>query len=490
MIRWYPALRAAAQIAIVARYPLEADERGMTMTTDMATGTSGPKLDWSIGMGWRLSLMMFLQYAIWGAWLPLLWSFLQDYRGFTGTEIGWMFTAGGVGAIFGPFIAGQIADRWFNTERYLGISHIAGAVVVWYMADVSSFWGFLSMAIVYSLIYSPTIALTNSLSFHHMPNRDRDFGWVRLWGTVGWIAVGIGIGQWLLYHYTPEYADAVAKTAKQAMGMQDAFRLSAILGVIMGLYCFTLPRTPPQKGQEKFAFAETLKEVRVNPLLTLFLIAVPVSMIHQFYFMFTAPFLGAFQNQAGETADAINTVFGVGGGGLMTIGQMAEILVLFLIPFVAAKWSRKSLLVIGLCAYAARMFLFSQVEWLHAQVGIPPLATLITGVSLHGLCFGCFIFVAFMVVDEETSNDVKATAQNLFNLVIVGIGVVVGSIVSGWIHAWSQDPVIEGGIALVGDDGKPITVTNWIDLFSVPMYAALACLVLMLIFYPGRKASA
>ncbi|MBT4767828.1 MAG: MFS transporter [Phycisphaerae bacterium] len=439
------------------------------------------------GLGSRLSFMMFLQYAIWGAWLPLLYPFLRNYRKFSDGDIGWMFMAGGVGAIFGPFIAGQVADRWFNTEKYLGLSHIVGAVLVWFMADISSFWGFLSIAVVYSMIYTPTLALTNSLAFHHMPDRDRDFGKVRVWGTIGWVVVGIGIGQWLLYQYTPEGADAAQKTAEQAIGMHDAFRLSAVLGVLMGVYCFFLPRTPPQRGEQKFAVAETLKEVRRNPLLMLFLIAVPVSMIHQFYFVYTSQFLGAYQNEAGATAEAINKVLGVGGGGLMTIGQMTEILVLAMIPLVAAKWSRKTLLLIGLCAYALRMFLFSQVQWLHVDLGIPELATLIAGVSLHGLCFGCFIFVAFMVVDEETTKDVKATAQNLFNLVIVGIGIVAGSLVAGYIGEWATHAVMEGGSPVIGGDGNPVMAKDWSQLFSVPMYAALACLALMLVFYPRHQ---
>ena len=436
------------------------------------------------GLGSRLSLMMFLQYAIWGAWLPFLFVFLKDELRFEGWEIGWMFTAGGIGAIFGPFIAGQVADRYFNTERYLGLSHVAGAFVVFFMSRVenipsaieggvgSGFWLFLSLSILYSLIYAPTIALTNSLAFHHMPDRDRDFGRVRLWGTLGWIAVGIFVGQLLYMYYTPLDATAKVMAAEQAAGMVNAFRISAILGLAMGIYCFTLPRTPPQSGKEKFAFAETLREVRSAPLVVLFLVAVPISMIHQFYFIYTAPFLLEYQNNGEGLTKAINSIFGVGGGGLMTIGQCMEIVVLFLIPFVAAKWSRKTLLIIGIAAYAARMFLFSQVDWLNSAVGIPDMVTLITGVTLHGLCFGCFIFVAFMIVDEECSSDVKATAQNLFNLIIVGVGIVVGSLFSTMlVGEWAT---IDGTL----DFGR---------LFSVPMYMAIGCLLLMLAFYPGRK---
>ena len=414
-----------------------------------------------LGLGSRLSVMMFLQYAIWGAWLPLLWPFLHDYRGFSSGDIGYMFMAGGVGAIIGPFIAGQLADRRFNTESYLGVSHLIGAAIVWQLAWVESYWVFFAISIVYSVVYAPTIALTNSLAFHHMPDRDRDFGFVRLWGTVGWIVVGVGIGQWLLHSYSAE---------EVAHGMMDAFKLSAVLGVVMGIYCFTLPKTPPQRGSEQSATAEALKEIEVNPLLTLFLLAVPVSMIHQFYFVYTSGFLGEYQAQAEGAVKAINTVFGVGGGGLMTIGQMAEILVLFLIPFVAGKWSRKTLLAIGLCAYALRMFLFSQVDWINSVTGMGEIGILIAGIALHGLCFGCFIFVAFMVVDEECTGDVKASAQNLFNLVIVGVGIVLGSYVAGQIGDWATT------------DG----IMDWSALFSIPMYAAVVCLGLLLFYYPGR----
>ena len=158
----------------------------------------------------------------------------------------------------------------------------------------------------------------------------------------------------------------------------------------------------------------------------------------------------------------------------MTIGQMAEILVLFLIPFVASTWSRKTLLAIGLAAYALRMFLFSQVEWLQATTGMAEIGILMGGIALHGLCFGCFIFVAFMVVDEECTSDVKASAQNLFNLVIVGIGIVLGSYVAGQIGDWATA------------DG----VMNWSKLFSIPMYAAVVCLGLLLAFYPGKARAA
>jgi nucleoside transporter len=416
----------------------------------------------------RLSIMMFLQYAIWGAWLPLLFPFLLNHRHLTPGQIGNMFAVGALGAILAPFIAGQIADRWFATQKFLGISHILGGALVWQLATIDTYWGFLAFSLLYSVIYSPTLSLTNSISFHHLPDRDRDFGKVRWWGTFGWICVGIGIGQWLLRMHTPAGLDKAAQEAEQFAGMADAFRLSAILGVVQGVFCFTLPNTPPTKGKQSNATFEALGEIKKQPLLTLFLLAVPVSCIHQFYFVHASNFLGKFQS---DTASKINEYFGVGGGGLMTIGQMAEVLVLMSMPIVSKTLSRKALLGIGLCAYALRMALFAYVDPISTTTHVDPIAILMLGVALHGLCFGSFIFVAFMIVDEETTKDVRASAQSLFNLVIVGIGIIVGSKIAGSVADWATTN----------------KVTDYTKLFSVPMWASVACLSVLVTFYPSKN---
>ena len=189
-------------------------------------------------------------------------------------------------------------------------------------------------------------------------------------------------------------------------------------------------------------------------------------MIHQFYFVHTSGFLTALQvrqESAQSFATAINKILGLGGGGLMTVGQMTEIAVLALIPFFAKKVSRKTLLAVGIIAYGLRMALFAYTT---------SIVPILIGVALHGFCFGCFIFVAFMVVDEETSKDVRASAQNLFNLVVMGLGITVGS----WfaIYVVGQWAVVEGK-------------TNYTRLFSVPMWMSVACLVLLMLFYRGGK---
>ncbi len=415
----------------------------------------------------RLSVMMFLQYAIWGAWLPLLWPYLSTVHGFKPEEISMVFAMGAMGAIIAPFIAGQVADRWFNTERYLALAHILGGLLIFQLAELNTFNEFLVFSFVYSLLYSPTMPLSNALAFTHMPDRER-FGRVRLWGTVGWIAVGIAMGQFLLYKHSPAGMSGAALALEQAKGMANAFRLSGALGIAMGLYCFTLPATPPKRGRSANAFGEAVGEiVRSRELLTIFLLAVPVSCIHQFYFVHTSGFLGSVQRDLGA-GDPFSVVFGVGGGGLMTVGQMAEIVVLGAMAMWQKCCSKRNLFLIGLLAYGLRMLCFAYGADIAASLGVSPLVVLITGVALHGVIFGCYIFLAFIVLDEHTSDDVRASAQSIFNLVIVGVGVIVGSWVSGEVAKWATV------------DGK----LDYTKLFSVPMWASFACLLLFFLMYP------
>ena len=428
--------------------------------------------------------MMFLQYAIWGAWLPLLYPYLLGHRGFSLDQVGMILAAGAVGAIFGPFVAGQVADRYFDTQKFLAVSHLLGALLVWLLASTEGFGVFLGLSLLYGFVYAPTLALTNSLCFHHLTDRDKQFGPIRLWGTIGWIVAGLAMGHWLLLKHTPEGTDALIKAAQDA-GRADAFRLSAVLGLLMGLYCLTLPHTPPAKNvREANATLEAIKEVRRQPLVTLFLLAVPISVIHQFYFVHTSEFLSELQRQSAAAQSAagwINNILGVGGGGLMTIGQMAEIAVLALIPLVAKRISRKTLLAVGIIAYAARMALFAYAA--------DYMSAVLLGVALHGLCFGCFIFVAFMIVDEETKTDVRASAQNLFNLVIVGLGIIVGSwFATSIVGRWATHVVLDDvGQPMLNEAAEALTRMDYTQLFSIPMWISLACLLVLIVFYPGGK---
>ena len=507
------------------------------------------------GLNARLSIMMFLQYGIWGAWLPLFFSYLTEYRGFSGEDAGLMFSIAAIGALVAPFVAGQIADRLFNTEKFLGLSHIIGAALVWQLAEFASFWSLLVFGLVYSLVYAPTLSLTNALAFHHLPDRDRDFGKVRVWGTIGWIVVGIGMGQYLLHSYNWSDEDAVQalvhevlpsgipadlrasledpdivkglmnlpeapsdqamavrnvldldglakdparlaeiratlvgaeggdltpeakailmggilfsedaikerKARHLAGGKADSFKLSAILGLILGLFCFSLPKTPPHKGESPLAFVAAFTEVKLQPLLTLFLVSFPIACVHQFYFVRTEGFLGSLDVET----PLIDSIFGIGGGP-MTIGQIAEIFVLALMPLAATRFSRKALLTVGLLAYIVRFAVFAYLPY--AWAVYPALA-------LHGLCFGCFFFIAFMIIDESTTSDVRASAQSLYNLVIIGVGVIVGNLAAGYVDTLAMT-----------DEGVDFRI-----LFSVPMWVTMACLMALLVLYPEGKRAA
>jgi len=396
--------------------------------------------------------------------LPLLWPFLFEYRGFTAGQIGNIYAVSAVGAFLGPFIAGQIADRYFATEHFLAISHVLAGLVAWSMATVDSYLGFLSCSLAYSLLYLPTVSLTNSLSFHHLPDRYRDFGKIRVWGTVGWIVVGIVVGQWLWHVHTPAGATPEQIRAAQVAGMADAFRLSGVLGVSMGLFCLLLPHTPPCPGLQKYAAWEALTEIRKQPLVTLFLIAVPISCVNQLYMIHAAGFLGRYQLRLSEW---INAIFGVGGGGLMTIGQISEVGVLALMPWLVRRFSHRALLAAGLFASAVRLFLFAYVD----ALPVPPLLSLVVAIAMNGISFGCFVFVGYMIVDEKTTEDVRASAQSLFNLTTFGMGLFAGSYFAAGVASWASTA------------GR----LDYTRLFGLPMWASLACWLALLVFYPRER---
>jgi nucleoside transporter len=402
----------------------------------------------------RLSLMMFLEFAIQGAWLPLLFGFLHNHRGLDDVTVGNILAVGAVGAMLSPLVAGQIADRYMNAERVMAFCHFIAAGLVFRIAYATNPNELYLHSFLYGLFLTPTLALVNAISFRHLPDRGRDFGKVRVWGTAGWVVAGIAIGHWLLFK-------AGNDQALQYKYMADAMKTAAVLGVCLGLYCFTLPATPPAKGREKFAPAEALKEILRQPLLTLFLLAFPVAALHAFFFARAAEYLTSGPVKLPD-ASWINKIFGVGGAGLMTVGQMSELVVLSLMPLIVKRVPRKVLFAIGLSAYALRFFVFAY---------LPSAPAIICALALHGIVFGCFFFLVFITLDEYTTKDVRSSAQNVFNLIIFGVGVIGGNWFSGWLghHVSSADKVI-----------------NWQTFYAIPGFITLACLLALLIFYPNR----
>ena len=371
-----------------------------------------------------LSLMMLLQYAVWGAWLPLAGRYLsapvaQGGLGFTGGQIGLILgLAGSLGAIASPFVAGQLADRYFRTERFLAALLVIGGVIKWVTSSQTGYGPWLILSILYSLVYMPTLALSNSMAFTHIPDRDRDFPKVRVWGTIGWIAVSwlfpmIYLQSDLTFQWMPPFLVGPEK-ANVTARLADSLRFSALISWGYALYCLFLPATPPRRDAvEKLAFAKAFRLLRNPSIAVLVAASLPISIIHQVYFIQTPPFL----SHLGLSDSQI--------GPAMTIGQFSEIAILAMLGWLLARLGFRKVIALGALAYFVRYFI-----WSFPTI---PAAVQVASQALHGVCYACFFASAFIYVDRIAPPDVRHSAQTVFGIIILGGGPVLGGILSGWL---------------------------------------------------------
>ncbi len=367
----------------------------------------------------RLSGMMFLQYAVWGFWLPILARYLQapivdGGLGFSPGQVGWILgLAASSGAITAPFLAGQFADRYFATERFLAALLLIGGGILWVVSFQTTFTAWLVLSVLYSIVYQPTIALTNSLAFSHMKDPDKEFPLVRVWGTIGWIAAS-WIFPWVVlqtnleFQWLPPFlaGDEVAdSTAKIVYAMKWSGTVSAIYAV----YCLFLPHTPPKRDAvERLAFAKAFALLRHPSFALLVVASLPISVIHQIYFVQTSPFLA-------EALGLKNSLI----GPAMSIGQFAEIGVLALLPFFLKSLGFRATICMGGMAYFLRYAIFG-------TVGLP-VAVIVSSQALHGFCFACFFATAFIYVDRIAPTDVRNSAQTVFGIIILGLGPIISA---------------------------------------------------------------
>jgi nucleoside transporter len=381
----------------------------------------------------RLSLMMFLQYAVWGAWLPLAARYLtapvtEGGLGFTGTQMGVILgLAGSIGAVASPFIAGQFADRHFSSERFLAVLLLVGGAVKWITASQTGFGPWLWLSIAYSVVYMPTLALSNSMAFANLTDRDRQFPRVRVWGTIGWIAASwifpmIYLQQNLSFQWMPPFfvgAELPNVTARLA----DSLRFSAIISWGYALFCLTLPHTPPKRDAvEKLAFAKAFRLLREPSFAVLVAASLPISVIHQIYFLQTPPFLshlGLLDSQIGPA---------------MTIGQFSEILIMAGLGFMLTRFGFRRVITLGALAYFVRYTIWSFPDAI-------PVELLVASQALHGVCYACFFAAAYIYTDRVAPADVRHSAQTVFGILILGGGPVIGGLLSGWL----QDTYAAGG---------------------------------------------
>lgn len=413
------------------------------MQPSSGVATDAPPLRMDLRI--NLSIMMFLQFAVWGAWFVVLGNYLGHLK-FSNTHIGTMYSLMPLGAIFSTLFVGQIADRYFSSERLMAILHLAGAGLLYAMAQVQNpdhYMMLIGLTFVYSLLYNPTLALSNSIAFSHIPSGERDFPGIRVLGTIGWIAVGLIVGQVLSTPDRPAYHTNLP------------LLLAAGLSAVLGLFSFALPHTPPTgKAGDAIPFIRALGLLKDPSFAVFFGVSFIITIVLAFYYSFTGKFL--------ETGAGVKDV-----ASTMSIGQFAEMLLLPFLPWFLKRFGMKSVLALGMLCWGVRYAMFA--------VG-SPFALVIIGVALHGICFDFFFAAGFIHVDNTAPKEIRASGQALFSFLTYGVGMYLGSVLSGYVAEAYTNP--------------ETSVTDWRGFWMVPAAGVIASLLIFLAAFRMKPAAA
>jgi len=401
----------------------------------------------------KLSCMMFLEFFIWGAWFVTLGTFLGRTLNAGGLDIANVFSTQSWGAIIAPFIVGIIADRYFNAERIFGILHLVGAGLMAQMYRSDSIAEFFPYVLAYMILFMPTLALANSISFRQMANPEKEFSLIRLWGTIGWIVAGLSISYLFKWDSDQAISDGL---------LRNTFILAGGASALLGIFSFTLPKTPPQKdagkGQvslSKLLGLDAVKLLKDRNFLVFFVCSILICIPLAFYYQYANPFLTdtGLENATGK----------------MSIGQMSEALCLLLLPVFFTRFGFKNTILIGMFSWALRYILFA-----YGNAGELTFM-LILGIVLHGICFDFFFVSGQIYTDSKAGEANKSAAQGLIALATYGVGQLFGFWAAGWIS----------------DHYEPLKATSvaefWKNVWLVPAGFSLLVMIIFAILFKPEK---
>lgn len=394
----------------------------------------------------RLAVMMFLQFFVWGAWAVTLSTYLGQTLNFSGTDIGRAYSTMPWGAIVAPFIVGLVADRFFAAERVLAVMHLLGGALLWWASSVQDPSGLFWVLLAYALCYNPTLALVNAISFNQMTSPEKQFPFVRVFGTFGWIVAGLVVGFLAL--------EATA----------TPLRIAAGVSVLLGVFSLFLPHTPPRSLGRDVSIGDVLGfEALALMKQRSFAVFVVGSLLVCIPLTFYYNFANLFLNEMGV----------VNAAGKMTMGQMSELFFMLVMPFFFARLGVKWMLLAGMLAWVARYALFA--------LGNPAELVFMyyAGILLHGICYDFFFVTGQIYVDNAAPRAVRAAAQGFITLITYGVGMLIGSAISGRIVA-----------AYEVRDGATITGHDWTAIWWVPAGMALAVVVLFALLFRKEDAAA
>lgn len=383
----------------------------------------------------RLSLMMFLEFFVWGSWYVTMGTFLGNNLQAKDQDISLAFSTQSFGAIIAPFIVGLVADRFFHAERILGFIHLLGAVLMYLLYSSTDFSGFFPVLLAYMILFMPTLALVNSISFRQMVDPAREFSVIRVWGTIGWVASGMLIS-FLAWDGQEGLASGMLK---------NTWILASLVSLALGIYSFTLPATPPQaRSGGEFKLSEVLGLDALSLLkhrnfaiffLSSILICIPLA----FYYQNASPFLTeiGLENSTGK----------------MALGQVSEVLFMLALPIFFSRFGLKKTLIVAMLAWAIRYVFFAFGD---ADSGV---WMLLTGILLHGVCYDFFFVSGQIYTDAHAGDRYKSSAQGLITLATYGVGMLIGFWAAGLIsdfylnsdgtHLWNSIWLIPAGISLL-----------------------------------------